>query len=75
MIQSRLSELVHIDHIFHREYGLSRLHLFLFNVQADITAYHQAGDLMLVEIRDLVGSHGLSVPEDRHTVAECLDFV
>ena len=75
MIQSRLSELVYIDHIFHREYGLSRLHLFLFNVQADIAADHQAGDLLFIKIGDLVCSHGLSVPEDRHTVAECLDFV
>ena len=48
MIQSRLSELVHIDHIFHREYGLSRIHLFLFNIQADITADHQTGDLLFI---------------------------
>ena len=75
MVQSRLSELVHVDHIFHGEYGLSRLHLFLFNIQADIAANHQAGDLLFIKIGDLVCSHGLSVPEDRHTVAECLDFV
>ena len=75
MVQSRLSKLVYVDKVFDGEYVLSELHLLFLNIQADIAADHQAGDLLFIKIGDLVCSHGLYVPEDRHTVAECLDFV
>ena len=75
MVQSCLSKLVYVDKVFDGEYVLSELHLLFLNIQADIAADHQAGDLLFIKIGDLVCSPGLSVPEDRHTVAECLDFV
>ena len=75
MVQSRLSKLVCVDKVFDGEYILSELHLLFLNIQADIAADHQAGDLPFIKIGDLVRSHGLSVPEDCHAVAECLDFI
>ena len=74
MIQSRLSELVYIDHIFHREYGLSRLHLFLFNIQADITAYHHGCQRVFIHISHFDGLDIFTLTDDGTVIRGCSDF-
>ena len=75
MVQACLSELVGIHQILYRENGLSKIRLRFFDIQTHLTAHHQPGDLMLIQIGDLIGAHGLSVPQDGHAVAESLYLV
>ena len=75
MIQTGLSKLVGVYQILYRENGLSKIRLLLFDIQAHLAAHHQPGDLMFIQIGDLVGPHGLSVPQDSHAVAEGLYLV
>ena len=45
------------------------------DVQAHIPAHHQAGNLLFIQVRNLIGSHGLSIPENGHPVAERLNLI
>ena len=75
LVQHLLAPLVDIFQVPHPQDLVPGLGLILLDLQHDVAAHHQAGDLLRRHVLGFMDAHGLSAPEDRHAVGDLHNLV